>query len=139
MVADGYACVRCVDNCGAVVKQMSAKYAGVKGLSYGVEDATALSGVRDGTVDLVVGKGLLDTILCGEDSGDLAAQMVAAAHRVLKKRGVLLVVTHAPFADKRAALLSTGDWKVATHTLLAPKVDDGEEDVTHYVFACTKQ
>ena len=135
MVNDGYANVRCVDNCAVVVEQMSAKYGALGGLTFGRDDARTLESVADGSVDCVVDKGTLDAVLCGEDSREGSAQLLAAALRVLKKKGVLLIVSH---SKARAALIPPGAWKVATHDVAAPALDDAKPAATHYVYACTK-
>ena len=83
----------------------------------------------------VVDKGTLDAVLCGEDSREGSAQLLAAALRVLKKKGVLLIVSH---SKARAALIPPGAWKVATHDVAAPALDDAKPATTHYVYACTK-
>ncbi|KAH8097637.1 methyltransferase [Aureococcus anophagefferens] len=134
MVNDGYANVRCVDNCAVVVEQMSAKYGALGGLTFGAT-TRGRRGVADGSVDCVVDKGTLDAVLCGEDSREGSAQLLAAALRVLKKKGVLLIVSH---SKARAALIPPGAWKVATHDVAAPALDDAKPATTHYVYACTK-
>ncbi|KAH8049252.1 methyltransferase [Aureococcus anophagefferens] len=73
--------------------RMSAKYGALGGLTFGRDDADA-SSAADGSVDCVVDKGTLDAVLCGEDSREGSAQLLAAALRVLKKKGVLLIVSH---------------------------------------------
>ena len=115
--------------------RMSAKYGALGGLTFGRDDARTLESVADGSVDCVVDKGTLDAVLCGEDSREGSAQLLAAALRVLKKKGVLLIVSH---SKARAALIPPGAWKVATRDVAAPALDDAKPATTHYVYACTK-
>lgn len=60
--------------------------------------------------------------------------MVATLHRVLKKRGVLLVVSH---ATDRGALFDAATWDVATHDVASPE-PGRTDDPNFHVFACVK-
>jgi ubiquinone/menaquinone biosynthesis C-methylase UbiE len=45
------------------------------------------------TADLVIDKGLLDAVLCGEDFAERLNKMLSECWRVLKPRGYLLILS----------------------------------------------
>jgi len=131
--SDGYVNARGVDDCGVVIDQM--RSLGGRG-AYDVDDV-ALGGVADASLDAVVSKGTLDTVLCGEGSAANAKRAVAAWHKKLKAGGALLVV--APSGAYRAAHFSgQGAWAVDVVEVDSPEKVDGAP-ARHFVYCCVKK
>lgn len=125
---------------------------------YACDDLRTLATVGDGSVDVVVAKSSLDSILCEKERGmprflpfsfcaaektttwrffrsrEKIGNVIATLHRVLKKGGVLLVVSHAP---DRGALFDAATWDVATHDVASPE-PGRTDDPNFHVFACVK-
>jgi ubiquinone/menaquinone biosynthesis C-methylase UbiE len=98
----------------------------------------------DETFDVVVAKGLVDTILCGEGSTSNIAKMCQEISRVLKPKGCFFVVSYG-VPDNRLSYLekeNSYDWTITTHTINKPSAtptpspDDAKG--FHYVYVCTK-
>lgn len=135
MIGDGFENVVGVDSCSVVIGDMRAKHAMTTGLSYEEKDAFTLDGIPDETVECVIAKAILDSLLCGEGGPENAAKLVAAARRVLKTGGVLVVVSLAP-PQKRGSFFSPSHWKVTTHKVEKPTPD--ANDPYHFIYACVK-
>ena len=97
--------------------------------------------------DLVVDKGSLDSLLCGDDAEVSAARAVAEIARVLVSGGVFVMVSHAG-PEHREALLkvpSDGFIHYQYATVTKPRVDDSsssaaeaKDDDVHYVYVAIK-
>ena len=146
MFLDGYEYISNIDNSYMVSKQMTEYYAQhFPKLSFCHMDARDLA-YEDETFDVVVDKGCLDTILCGDLSFAGAKKMFNEINRVLTSRGYYIVVTYGQpkdnerdrsryqpfpvfterlkfFADKQF------DWHVTSHMVAKPYVS-AEENVS---------
>ncbi len=93
--------------------------------------------------DLIVDKGTLDAILCGDDSEVAAAKSISEISRVLLPGGVFLMVSHAA-PEYREPLLkvpSDGFIHYQYATVVKPRVDDSvdqKDDEVHYVYVAVK-
>jgi EEF1A lysine methyltransferase 4 len=101
-------------------------------------NATALD-FPDETFDVIIAKGTVDAILCGEGS-------TAKASRVLKPNGCFFIVSFG-VPDNRLHFLAKEDaysWTVATHTVPKPTVSASAVPSTddsggvHYIYVCSK-
>lgn len=75
----------------------------------------------DDTFDVVMDKGTMDSILCGEGSTTNVGKMLAEVTRVLKPNGVFFMVSYSS-PDNRLSYLENDDyhWKVVVHTVGTP-------------------
>jgi hypothetical protein len=90
-------------------------------------------------VDLVVDKGLLDTILTGteEDTAEKAVAYVSEVFNILRSPGgVFLLVSHSPPEKSRLDLLTYGSpsWRVE----VAQVPREGDRYAYHYVYVCER-
>ncbi|KAK8704112.1 hypothetical protein V6N13_047745 [Hibiscus sabdariffa] len=76
MVNDGYEDVVNVDISNVVIEAMQAKYSNRQQLKYIKLDVRDMSPFQAGSFDAVIDKGTLDSILCGNNSRQNAAQML---------------------------------------------------------------
>ena len=77
----------------------------------------------DDTFDVVMDKGTMDSILCGEGSTTNVGKMLAEVTRVLKPNGVFFMVSYSS-PDNRLSYLENDDyhWKVVVHTVGTPPI-----------------
>ena len=64
------------------------------GLKFLEMDVLDMREFENGTYDVVIDKGTLDSILCGEGSTECASKAVSEVHRVLKSTGVYIAVSY---------------------------------------------
>lgn len=93
--------------------------------------------------DLVVDKGTLDSLLCGDDAEVAAAKAVAEIARVLVSGGVFVMISHAGPEHREALLKVPSDGFVHYQyaTVLKPRVDDSvdqKDDEVHFVYVAIK-
>ena len=99
----GYHNVSNVDFSSAVIEQMckrnllgSGRARGMYDMDYAVMDARRLDSLPDRCFDLIVDKGLLDSLLCSDTNYDDVGLYVDEMRRVLAPGGCFLVVSHSP-------------------------------------------
>ncbi|KDP27990.1 hypothetical protein JCGZ_19070 [Jatropha curcas] len=161
MVDDGYEDVVNVDISSVVINAMQNKYSNRPQLKYIQMDVRDMSAFQTGSFDAVIDKGTLDSIMCGEQN---AVSMLEETWRVLKDKGVYILITYGTPASRLRLLKESCLWRTKLHViekLLSGRVsqhpiweltnpvpldDDGNSaeaalgknpDV-HYIYVCTK-
>lgn len=145
MFEDGYTSITNIDISRVCIEQMVERYKDKPTLQWQQMNCCALD-FPDETFDVVVDKGTLDSVLCGEGSTANTAKMCSEVSRVLKPNGVFLIVSYG-VPDNRLNYLEKEDiysWHVSTHTVPKPTVSaaavPSAEDASglHYIYVCTK-
>eukprot|EP00656_Telonema_subtile_P033935 TRINITY_DN38087_c0_g1_i1.p1 TRINITY_DN38087_c0_g1~~TRINITY_DN38087_c0_g1_i1.p1 ORF type:complete len:231 (-),score=68.83 TRINITY_DN38087_c0_g1_i1:280-972(-) len=96
MNSDGYTEVVGVDFCSALIDKLNSRE-GSQGLSYeccAVQDLGSDARFAENSVDYVIDKAVLDSILCGVNSTQQAFMYLKALKTVLKPGGKALVVSY---------------------------------------------
>ena len=93
MLQAGYQSQIGVDYSKIVIKQMKERYKVFDKLRFEVEDVTNLS-YSDGTFDVAIDKGTIDTILCNESGFTKCALMLSEATRVLVNDGLYIAISY---------------------------------------------
>eukprot|EP00742_Colponemidia_sp_Colp-10_P000659 GILJ01000718.1.p1 GENE.GILJ01000718.1~~GILJ01000718.1.p1 ORF type:complete len:211 (+),score=25.02 GILJ01000718.1:72-704(+) len=144
---DGYQNIVNIDISRVVTKQMEEKYRDKQGMSYVQMDARSID-YPDHSFDVVMDKGTLDSMLCGEGSTTNVQKMLSEIYRVLAPNGVYIIVSYGQPAHRlnhldREDLL----WKVTYTTVAKPTIsttaalasDDKDSPNVHYVYRCQKK
>ncbi|XP_039020676.1 EEF1A lysine methyltransferase 4-like [Hibiscus syriacus] len=165
MVNDGYEDVVNVDISSVVIDAMQAKYSNRQQLKYIKLDVRDMSPFQSGSFDAVIDKGTLDSIMCGSNSRQNAAQMLDEVWRVLKDKGVYILITYGAPVYRLGLLRESGGWSIKLHVIAklaqegtsdqqareltnpVPLDESGSsvEDVlgknpdVHYIYVCTKE
>eukprot|EP00826_Nyctotherus_ovalis_P043424 TRINITY_DN4572_c0_g1_i3.p2 TRINITY_DN4572_c0_g1~~TRINITY_DN4572_c0_g1_i3.p2 ORF type:complete len:158 (-),score=51.61 TRINITY_DN4572_c0_g1_i3:148-621(-) len=104
----------------------------------------------DNSFEAVIDKGMLDTILCGDKSGENAALMLAEVYRVLTKSGVYICISYADVSRREEYFaMENMNWDVVSDKIPKPVVSKksaGGKDISkeegkdfHYVYVLTKK
>ncbi|KAK8623961.1 hypothetical protein V6N13_065320 [Hibiscus sabdariffa] len=117
MVNDGYEDVVNVDISSVVIDAMQAKYSNRQQLKYIKLDVRDMSPFQGGSFDAVIDKGTLDSILCGNNSRQNAAQMLDEVWRVLKDKGVYILITYGTPVYRLALLKESCTWSIKLHVI----------------------
>lgn len=110
MVSDGFGNITCIDYSEVAIRKMSEKHKQTKGLTYKVGDVRALD-FQTNTFDLIIDKGTLDSILCGENGVENSNRMTDEIYRVLKPNGKLVEITYGS-PETRVHYLSNAPWTI---------------------------
>jgi len=143
MFEDGYTNQMCQDISEFAIEIMQ-KRGDREGLIYNVSNVMQMSDYPDEQFQIVVDKGTLDSILCGEGSTHNAQKALSEISRVLKPGGVYIYVSHgAP--TYRLTYLESADlgFKVTVHTINKPQMGmatntGGDDASQHYVYLAKK-
>ncbi|XP_027115814.2 uncharacterized protein [Coffea arabica] len=128
-------------------------------------DVRDMNAFEAGSFDAVVDKGTLDSILCGNNSQENAAKMLQEVGRVLKDRGIYLLITYGAPNYRLHLLRNSCSWTIKLHviagkllseetsqcrewdlTFPVPLDDDGisteavlgKNPDVHYIYVCIK-
>jgi ubiquinone/menaquinone biosynthesis C-methylase UbiE len=95
MYEDGYEEIVNIDISHTVVKYMEEKIkARCPKMVYKQMDVLDMSDFKQGEFNVVLDKGTLDSILCGDNSTPNAEKMLSEIHRVLAPNGIYICVTY---------------------------------------------
>ncbi|XP_059289453.1 uncharacterized protein LOC132042966 [Lycium ferocissimum] len=117
MVDDGYEDVVNVDISSVVIEAMQKKYSDRPQLKYMKMDTRDMSCFEGGSFDGVVDKGTLDSILCGQSSQQNAAKMLSEVGRVLKDKGVYILITYGTPVFRLPLLRNSCLWSIKLHVI----------------------
>ncbi|KAF7807167.1 methyltransferase-like protein 13 [Senna tora] len=94
MVEDGYESVVNIDISSVVVEAMQNKYRDRSQLKYMQMDVRDMSAFESDSFGAIIDKGTLDSLLCGNNSRQNATMMLEEIWRVLKDKGVYILITY---------------------------------------------
>ena len=144
MYDDGYTSIANIDVSKVAVDQMVEKYRDKSGLTWQEMNMATLEFPVE-TFDIVLDKGTVDSILCGEGSTGNVGKAMAELSRVLKPTGAFIMISYG-IPDNRLGYIEndTYKWKVQVHTIAKPTVsatavpDAKDASSVHYVYVCSK-
>ncbi|KAL3617155.1 hypothetical protein CASFOL_038902 [Castilleja foliolosa] len=116
MVDDGYDEVVNIDISTVVIEAMRMKYLNCPQLKYMVMDVRDMSAFGTRSFAAVIDKGTLDSLLCGHNSHHNAAKMLEEVWRVLKDKGVYILITYGSPAY-RLTILKDQNWTIKLHVI----------------------
>ncbi|CAL0309713.1 unnamed protein product [Lupinus luteus] len=161
MVDDGYMDVVNIDISSVVIEAMQNKYR-----DHIKMDVRDMSPFESGSFGAIIDKGTLDSILCGNNSRQHATKMLEEVWRVLKDKGVYILVTYGAPLYRLRLLRDSCSWTIKLHvieklpsedksdnnpvwelTKPVPLNDDGssvdealgQNPDVHYIYICTKE
>jgi len=117
MYDDGFTDIVSMDYSETVVKKMQDALKFKPAIRFEMQDVRSMT-YKEGEFDLLVDKGTLDAILCGNDSSKNAALMLEQCCRVLKSGGYFFIFTYG-HPQSRLSYLERPKlpWQVQHHTL----------------------
>ncbi|KAK6913619.1 Methyltransferase type 11 [Dillenia turbinata] len=117
MADDGYEDLVNIDISSVVIDAMQRKYSDRPQLKYTQMDVRDMSPLETGLFDSVIDKGTLDSLLCGQNSQQNAARMLQEVGRVLKDRGVYILITYGAPIYRLNLLKDSCSWTVKLHVI----------------------
>ncbi|CAL9171696.1 unnamed protein product [Musa hybrid cultivar] len=162
MVDDGYQDVVNIDISSVVIEAMQMKHMDKQGLKYINMDVRDMSLFQSSSFDAVIDKGTLDSLMCGHDAMQNATKMLLEVDRVLKDKGVYILITYGGPSYRLYMLRSIQRWAINLHVIdrvekspgpktwtltnPVPLNTDGSSIATllgsnpevHYIYVCTK-
>ncbi|KAF3456464.1 hypothetical protein FNV43_RR01114 [Rhamnella rubrinervis] len=122
---DGYGDVVNIDISSVVVQAMQRKYFDRPHLIYMQMDVRDMSAFQSSSFDAVVDKGTLDSLLCGNNSRQNATKMLEEVWRVLKDKGVYILITYGAPVYRLRLLRDSCSWTIKLHVI--EKLTSGED------------
>lgn len=142
---EGFTNITNIDTSMVAVKAMQDKYRDKEGMVYAHMDVKQMD-LQDKTFDLVLDKGCMDSILCGEASTLNVQKALGEVARVLNSRGVFICISHGQ-PSYRLTYMQRPEfgWEVRVHTVEKPRMGMSgsalnveEKDNVHYIYVCVK-
>ncbi|KAG7582299.1 S-adenosyl-L-methionine-dependent methyltransferase [Arabidopsis suecica] len=117
MVDDGYEDVVNIDISSVVIDSMIKKYSDRPRLKYLKMDVRDMKAFEDASFDAVIDKGTLDSILCGSNSRQYSTQMLEEVWRVLKDKGVYILITYGAPIYRLRLFKESCSWTTKLHVI----------------------
>jgi ubiquinone/menaquinone biosynthesis C-methylase UbiE len=116
-------------------------------------DVMDMNEFKNGEFNVVVDKGTLDSLLCGDNSEPNAIKMLNEIHRVLTHNGVYICITYGAeesrlkYFVKYILIQKNLEWDIQVHKVAKPSsqlastinADDKDPKNFHYVFTMSKE
>ncbi|GAU39098.1 hypothetical protein TSUD_320730 [Trifolium subterraneum] len=116
----GYKDVVNIDISSVVIDAMQKKYRDRPQLKYLKMDVRDMGAFESESFGSVVDKGTLDSILCGNNSRQNATRMLEEIWRVLKNKGVYILVTYGAPQYRLRLLRDSCSWTIKLHLINNP-------------------
>lgn len=145
MYEDGYTQIMNVDYSLVAIKAMQEKYREKAGMQFVQMDLRAME-FPEGAYNVVIDKGTLDSVLCGEGSTLNVQKMLMEVSRVLDSKGTYILISHGQ-PSYRLTYLQRPEfgWDVKVHTVGKPTMGmasaqptDDKEGNVHYIYVCQR-
>ncbi|KAJ7015679.1 EEF1A lysine methyltransferase 4-like isoform X1 [Populus alba x Populus x berolinensis] len=121
MVDDGYENIMNVDISSVAIDLMRRKYEHMPQLNYMEMDVRDMSFFPDESFDAVIDKGTLDSLMCGSDAPISAARMLGEVSRLLKPRGIYMLITYGdPKVRMPHLTRSIYSWNIVLYAIPRP-------------------
>ncbi|KAJ8471970.1 hypothetical protein OPV22_026313 [Ensete ventricosum] len=117
MVDDGYQDVVNIDISSVVIEAMQNKHMDKPGLKYIKMDVRDMDPFQSCSFDAVIDKGTLDSIMCGHNALLNATKMLQEVGRVLKDKGVYILITYGDPSYRLRLLRDIELWTISMHVL----------------------
>jgi 2-polyprenyl-3-methyl-5-hydroxy-6-metoxy-1,4-benzoquinol methylase len=134
MHKDNFTCILNIDFSSVVIAQMQAKYP-----DQHFEELDVLQMPYHEKFDVVIDKGTLDSVLCGDNPSPNSFNMLCKVSESLKPGGTYIVISHTQPAQRLNYLAKDEfNWQVDVETLQRPVVAGEGESIVHFVYFCKK-
>ncbi|XP_058075960.1 uncharacterized protein LOC131224686 isoform X3 [Magnolia sinica] len=117
MVSDGYQDVVNIDISSVVIDAMQKKYLDCPELKYIKMDVRDMNAFESGSFDAVIDKGTLDSLMCGHNAQQNAAKMLEEVGRILKDRGIYVLITYGAPCYRLPLLREPCSWTIKLHVI----------------------
>lgn len=144
MFEDGYTTITNIDASRVVVDQMIENYRDKPTLQWLEMNVLSLD-FPDETFNVVIAKGTVDAVLCGDSSIETMAKLCSEVSRVLKPNGCFFIITYG-VPENRLFHLEKDifNWDVTVHTVPKPAIGVlfsslGDLADFHFIYVCSKR
>ncbi|MQM08485.1 hypothetical protein Taro_041339 [Colocasia esculenta] len=131
MIDDGYKDVVNIDISSVVIEAMQKKYLDRPEMNYIKMDVRDMSIFESNSFDGVIDKGTLDSLMCGHNAQQNATKMLEEVDRILKDKGVYILITYGDPKYRLYLLKALSWWHVNLHIIDcggADRPDKGTEE-----------
>jgi ubiquinone/menaquinone biosynthesis C-methylase UbiE len=149
---EGYKNIMNIDYSETCIRQMEERYSDYPEMKFMSMDCRDLS-FQNSTFDIVIDKGTLDSILCGDDSSENAHKALQEIHRVLQPQGIYFCVSYGiPLYRTHYLKYAKYNWNLVVEKVQKTNFEiqsvengNGQNQKTehslnyHYIYICEKQ
>lgn len=138
MLGTGFPLIANIDLSTTIISQLRERYKDEPRLQWFTMNCAQLT-FPDESFDLVIDKGTIDAIMCGDNYEEIVNATMGEAFRVLTNGGRLIVVTFGTPAERFPAMRSVRrSWHVYPPIVLPPS-EEIDDDVSDYIYVFEKR
>jgi ubiquinone/menaquinone biosynthesis C-methylase UbiE len=142
---DGYEDIQNIDFSTKVIQQMEERCK-VKcpKMVFKVMDVLDMKDFQTGEFNVVIDKGTLDSVLCGDNAVGNAEKMIMEIYRVLSPGGKYIVISYGD-SEHRKKYFEGQNWNVAVEKIIKPatsanaNLEENDPKNYHFIYIMTKQ
>eukprot|EP00455_Lapot_gusevi_P049693 TRINITY_DN7095_c0_g1_i2.p1 TRINITY_DN7095_c0_g1~~TRINITY_DN7095_c0_g1_i2.p1 ORF type:complete len:208 (-),score=33.02 TRINITY_DN7095_c0_g1_i2:47-670(-) len=144
MYINGWRDITNIDISSVAIEMMAKKHADKPEMKWLVMDVTQMD-FPEKMFDVIIDKGTLDSLLCGDDAEERAEKMLRGVSSLLKPSGVYICISYGLPENRLSHFEEHPEygWKVTSvATIPKPQILRAEsrddQDSVHYCYICTK-
>jgi ubiquinone/menaquinone biosynthesis C-methylase UbiE len=138
MLESGFPTVVSIDISPSVIAQLQEKHQNQPRLEWYMMDCTKMS-FPDASFDLVVDKGTIDALMCGDNSDEKIASTMKEIFRLLTNRGHFIVATFGSPSQRFPAMRRDRQKWYVYPPIIVPPPDTHPEDSINYIYVFEKR
>jgi len=135
LVENGFRHLTCIDFAPNVISEMKERHSALE-LDWIVMDALEMGMLPSSCFDIVLDKGLVDSVVCSEQSSTCMQRLVEGMHRVLRENGLYILISHGKPATRIPYFLESAMQYEHVETIRFLR-DKGDEPVFMFVLKKT--
>jgi ubiquinone/menaquinone biosynthesis C-methylase UbiE len=138
MLDTGFPLIANIDLSTTIISQLQERYQNEPRLQWFAMNGAQLS-FPDQSFDLIIDKGTIDAIMCGDNCEEIVNATMSEVFRVLTNGGRFIIVTFGTPGERFPAMRSVRrNWFVYPPIILPPS-EEIEDDVSDYIYVFEKR
>jgi ubiquinone/menaquinone biosynthesis C-methylase UbiE len=137
MLADGFPFIASIDLSKVVIAQLKEQYKDEPCLQWYTMNCAKLD-FADESFELVIDKGTIDAIMCGDDADELVPRTMAEVFRVLSNHGKFVVISFGSPSERFPTMRGARRNWIVHAPIVLPPCEEIEDDTCDFIYMFEK-